>query len=108
MKIFLGDLLRPIDCEIVSYKELQKLNDGKQDVCGLYSSEDNKIYITNDSPVPSLDILLHELSHALIDQQKTLRSEEHKADMLSIRLKNLLKQRSKIYVFTQRDPNKEL
>jgi hypothetical protein len=101
MKIFMGDLMNPIECEIVSYEKLQELNESKQEVCGLYFSQDNKIFITNESTVPSLDLLLHEISHAIVDEQKILKSEEHKCDMLAIRLKNLLQQRKKIYVFTK-------
>jgi hypothetical protein len=63
--------------------------------------EINKIYITNQSNIPALDILLHEISHAIIDEQKTLKNEEHKADIMAIRLKNLLIQREKIVVFTK-------
>jgi hypothetical protein len=102
MKLILGDLMKAINCEIVSYEELQRINDSsKQDVCGLYFSNDHKIFITDESPVPTLDLLLHEVSHAIIDEQKTLKSEEHKCDMLSIRIKHLLAQRRKIYLFTK-------
>ena len=94
--------MNPIVCEKVSYEELQKLNEeSKHEVCGLYFSEYNKIYITSDSNIPTLDLFLHELSHAIIDEQKILKSEEHKCDMLAIRLKSLLQQRKKIYVFTK-------
>ena len=73
MKIFMGDFRLPIDCEIVSYARLQNINDNARgEICGLYDSEDNKIYITTESTIPALDILLHELSHAIIDEQKTL------------------------------------
>ena len=78
MKIFLGDFRVPIDCELISYDKLQEINDNpKEDVCGLYVSKYNKIYITAESNVPALDILMHELSHAIIEEQKTLRTEEH-------------------------------
>ena len=103
MKIFLGDFRLPIECEIVSFARLQNINDNpKETICGLYDSENNKIYITDDSTIPTLDILMHELSHAIIDEQKTLKTEEHKADIMAIRLKNLMQQRENIYVFAKR------
>ena len=109
MKIFLGDFRVPIDCELISYDKLQEINDNpKEDVCGLYVSKYNKIYITAESNVPALDILMHELSHAIIEEQKTLRTEEHKADIMAIRLKNLLIQRENIYVFTKRKLHKDI
>tara|TARA_R110001599_G_scaffold133277_1_gene310723 strand:- start:910 stop:1278 length:369 start_codon:yes stop_codon:yes gene_type:complete len=109
MKIFLGDFRLPIECEIVSYARLQNINDNpKESICGLYDSENNKIYITDDSTIPALDILMHELSHAIIDEQKTLKTEEHKADIMAIRLKNLMLQRENIYVFTKRGVHKDL
>lgn len=109
MVIFLGDFRVPIQCEMVSYDKLQEINDNpKEEVCGLYVAQYNKIYITNDSSVPALDILMHELSHAIIDEQKTLKTDEHKADIMAIRLKSLLLQRENIYVFTKRGIHKNL
>ena len=109
MVIFLGDFRVPIQCEMVSYDKLQEINDNpKEEVCGLYVAQYNNIYITNDSSVPALDILMHELSHAIIDEQKTLKTDEHKADIMAIRLKSLLLQRENIYVFTKRGIHKNL
>ena len=109
MVIFLGDFRVPIQCEMVSYDKLQEINDNpKEEVCGLYVAQYNKIYITNDSSVPALDILMHELSHAIIDEQKTLKTDEHKADIMAIRLKSLLLQRENIYVFAKRKLHKNL
>jgi hypothetical protein len=103
MKLFLGDMISPIDCELIDHEELQtKDKKNKKEFCGLYIAEENKIYISNNYPnIPTLDVLLHEISHVLIGDMSIYKSEEQKADMLAIRLKKLLEQKKKIYVFTK-------
>jgi hypothetical protein len=102
MKLYLGDMISPIECEMIKHEELQKKGDGNKEFCGLWDATENKIYISSSYPnIPALDILLHEISHVLIDDLSIYKSEEQKADMLAIRLKKLLEQKKKIYVFTK-------
>ncbi len=44
MKLFLGDMISPIDCELIDHEELQtKDKKNKKEFCGLYIAEENKI-----------------------------------------------------------------
>lgn len=100
--MFLGDFIKPIEVIMLSYDELQEKNNNQKDeICGMYDFETHTIFMTNDDNVPVLDVLMHEISHALIAEQETITDEEHKADILAIRLKKLLENKEKIYVFTQ-------
>jgi Zn-dependent peptidase ImmA (M78 family) len=102
MKLFLGAMKAPIECVGITFDELQKISPSKKQFCGLYVAEENKIYVATDySEIPTIDILLHEIGHLLINELQLYKSEEHKADILAIRLKHILEQRRKIYVFTE-------
>ncbi len=101
--MFLGDFIKPINVVMLKYDELQKKNENKdEEICGMYDSTSHTIYMTNDDVIPVMDVLMHEISHALIAEQDIIEDEEHKADILAIRLKKLLENKEKIYVFTQR------
>lgn len=100
MKLYLGDFISPVTCEKILMEELQKLSPSKQTFCGLTLAEENKIYVAKDYKlIPQEDIFFHELSHVLLDELRQYSGEERKADMLAIRLKNILRQRGKINSF---------
>jgi hypothetical protein len=102
MRLFLGDMISPINCELIDHEELQAKDKNKKEFCGLYIADENKIYISNNYPnIPTLDILLHEISHVLIGDLSIYKSEEQKADMLAIRIKKVLEQKKKIYAFVK-------
>lgn len=99
-RLHLGDLHTPITCYLTTYDELQKKDIGKGEFCGIFLPEENSIYVATDyKQVSPLDIFLHELGHAILLELSSYKTEEQKCDILAIRLKNIFKQRKKIYGF---------
>jgi hypothetical protein len=98
--LFLGDLHTPIDCFLLPYEQLQTKDTGKNEFCGIYLPDESSIYVANDyKQISPLDIFLHELGHAIVTELSSYKTEEQKCDILAIRLKNIFKQRKKIYGF---------
>lgn len=104
MNLDLGDMISSVKIIKLSYEELQKIEpESDKNFCGLYMPEQNTIYLAEDyKNIDILDILLHEIGHLIIDELKLYKSEEHKADILAIRLKNLLREKKKIYAICRK------